>query len=102
LLIAEDEALEYASKIVSPHRDILRQFPENKRISLPWHYPTPSALAPVGTDKPLVIFPASTLGRKGAYELREALRDLPIRLALMGAQLEGDHFWAGFDTEHRP
>ncbi|MCA9710623.1 MAG: glycosyltransferase, partial [Myxococcales bacterium] len=46
---------------------------------------------------PRVLFPASTLGRKGAYTLREALQGLPVALVLGGPVLEGEGFW-GRDT----
>ena len=39
-------------------------------------------------------FPSSTLGSKGAYELREALRGLDVELVLGGPVLEAPDFWA--------
>ncbi|UUZ55701.1 hypothetical protein LP419_09220 [Massilia sp. H-1] len=46
-----------------------------------------------------IIFPAATLGRKGAYELREAARTLGLRLVLTGPDLESGQFWDGVEVE---
>ena len=43
--------------------------------------------------------PASTVGRKGCYELREAIRGLDVKLLTMGPYIEGKEFWEGFDVE---
>ena len=40
-----------------------------------------------------LLFPASALGRKGAYALREALYGLPIELAVKGHARESLGFW---------
>ena len=42
-----------------------------------------------------IAFPASTLGRKGAYELRAVAKDLDLPVLLGGPVLEGDGFWHG-------
>jgi glycosyltransferase involved in cell wall biosynthesis len=42
-----------------------------------------------------IAFPASTLCRKGAYELREAARALDLELVCPGNFLEGADFWSG-------
>jgi hypothetical protein len=46
-----------------------------------------------------VVFPAPTLGRKGAYELRACARELGLPLTLMGPVLESPNFWDGVDVE---
>ena len=43
------------------------------------------------------MFPASTLGRKGAYELREVLKDFDAELVICGPILEDKNFWRGFN-----
>jgi glycosyltransferase involved in cell wall biosynthesis len=53
----------------------------------------------VTNEKPVIIFPASTVGRKGCYELREALRGLDVKIVAMGPDIEGVDFWEGFDVE---
>ena len=42
-----------------------------------------------------MVFAASTLGRKGAYELREAVRALDLELVCLGAIIERADFWQG-------
>ncbi|MEI9893669.1 MAG: glycosyltransferase [Chthoniobacter sp.] len=46
-----------------------------------------------------MIFPASTLGRKGAYELREAVRALDIELVCLGPVIERADFWQGIQIK---
>lgn len=40
-------------------------------------------------------------GRKGAYELREAARELGLSLIVCGAVLEDADFWQGLDVERQ-
>ena len=51
------------------------------------------------SERLTVAFPASTLGRKGAYELREVLKDLDADLILCGPILEDKNFWHGFNVK---
>ena len=50
-------------------------------------------------EKFTIVFPASTVGRKGCYELREAVRGLDVKLITLGAVIESADFWQGFDVE---
>jgi glycosyltransferase involved in cell wall biosynthesis len=100
LLKAENEALQNARNIVTPHTEIAALFPRNS-ILLEWKMFAPQTKPKTKNDKFTIIFPASTVGRKGAYELRQALRNLKnVKLIAIGAQLEGANFWDGFDVEH--
>lgn len=103
LVDAESEALRHARRIITPHSAIAAMFGERATL-LGWSMPE-STHAPVRTKPsagPIAIaFPASTLGRKGAYELREALRGLDVRLVLGGPQLEQEDFWQGYNVEQR-
>lgn len=95
LLGAEAEALRHAGKIITPHSMIARLFP-GRSVLLDWNLPIRRRRdRPEPSGAPVIVFPASTLGRKGAYELREALRGLDVELITVGAQLEGDDFWRG-------
>lgn len=88
----ESEALAAASRWITPHSAIA----PGRTHLLDWQLPKQ---APVnrGTD---LIFPASTLGRKGAYELREAARQLgDITIRLGGPVLESADFWSGFNVK---
>jgi hypothetical protein len=106
LVAAEAGALERARKIVTAHAEIAALFP-TKAVTLEWSAPTavPAAAAVQGIKaaaaKPRIVFPAATLGRKGAYELRAALKGLDVTLVLAGAEHEGADFWQGFDVERR-
>jgi VanW like protein/glycosyl transferase family 1 len=90
----EREALEAAARLITPHAGIAALFAEHAEL-LPWHLPTASGTWRRGRA---VVFPASTLGRKGAYVLRSALRafDPTIEVRVLGRELEGPGFWDGF------
>lgn len=101
LVAAEAAALQRARKIVTAHADIAALFP-TKAVALEWTAPQSAPAAkPEAGAKPRVIFPAATLGRKGAYELRAALKGLDVTLVLAGAEHEGADFWQGYDIERR-
>lgn len=90
----EREALAAAERIVTPHAGIAREFGA-RAVRVGWDRPpqVPARVDRARSGPPRVLFPASTLGRKGAYELREALRDLDITLMRGGPVLEGPDFW---------
>ena len=100
LVDAETEALKNARQIVTPHTEIAGLFPQQS-VLLDWKRPSPPVFEKKRADKFTVVFPASTVGRKGAYELREALDGLEnsLKLIILGAELEGDSFWHGFEIE---
>lgn len=98
LLAAEAEALKHARKIITPHSDIASLFPKRGEL-IPWKMPEPRRPAAGKTAKPRIVFPAATVGRKGCYELRDALGGLDVKLILLGPMIEGANFWDGFDTE---
>jgi hypothetical protein len=94
----ERAALSAADRLVTPHAGLARALGE-RAVRLDWARPprVPGrAAAPRTRGLPRVWFPTSTLGRKGAYELRQALRGLEVELVLGGPVLESAEFW------HRP
>ncbi|MGB8700611.1 MAG: VanW family protein [Thermosynechococcaceae cyanobacterium] len=98
LVAAEAQALRSARRLITPHTDLANLFPE-KTTLLDWdlpHRPT----HPVRGQT--ILFPASTLGRKGAYELREAAKTLNLPLQLLGTDLEGENFWEGLNVWRSP
>jgi hypothetical protein len=101
LVRAEDEALRQARKIVTPHSEIAALF-KDKAVTLDWDKPTPRSLPKADTRHSRIVFPASTVGRKGAYELRAAIQGLDVQLRILGSQLEGDDFWRGISVERAP
>lgn len=94
ILAAESEALASAVSWITPHRAIARLAGDRAKL-LDWELPTRSG---VSTGE-WIVFPASTLGRKGAYELRAALRDAGMPIRLCGPVIEERNFWHGFRTE---
>ena len=99
LVEAESEALKYANKIITPHTEIASLFPDKAEL-LNWYLPkAKERMTKIKNQKPTIIFPASTIGRKGVYELREAVRGLDVKIITFGANIEGENFWQGFETE---
>lgn len=99
LVEAETEALKNARKIITPHSEIASLFPDQAEL-LNWNLPKIKDRKPkTKNQKPIIAFPASTVGRKGAYELREALIGLNVKIMTFGADIEGDDFWKDFDVE---
>ena len=98
LLAAERDALAAARYWITPHSKIARLAGAKAREA---------RLAPAhlwssrNANDGAVFFPASTLGRKGAYELREVARDLDLTLALGGGILEDNEFWNGVTAGFR-
>lgn len=94
LLRDEARALAHARRIVTPHHDVAALFPGRAEL-LEWAIPMSRAPRPSGGPRPRIVFPGPTAGRKGAYELREALAGMDVELVAMGSRLEGAGFWDG-------
>ncbi len=98
LIKAETEALQNARKIITPHTEIAVLFGEQSKL-LNWNLPQAKEFTKQPNAKFTIVFPASTVGRKGCYELREAIRDLNVKIITLGATIENSDFWKGFDWE---
>ncbi|MEO6588547.1 MAG: VanW family protein [Pyrinomonadaceae bacterium] len=98
LINIEFEALQNADKIITPHTNIAALFGEKAEI-LDWKIPLAKEINRTKNEKFTIVFPASTVGRKGCYELREAIRGFDVKLFTLGAEIEGENFWHGFDAE---
>ena len=98
LIEAETAALRNADKIITPHTAIAALFPNRAEI-LNWKMPQSKKVIRRQNAKFTVVFPASTVGRKGCYELREAVEGLNVKIIGLGAELEGANFWHGFDFQ---
>jgi hypothetical protein len=106
IAMAESEALAAARHWITPHTGIAA-LAGKRAVLLPWKLPAatprPEASGPA-TPRRKLVFPASTLGRKGAWELRAALQSMDEAdrqswsLHLGGPVLEGADFWQGLDT----
>jgi len=102
LIEAESEALRHARKIITPHSEIGALYP-HKTVLLDWCIPEKEIeRATRAGSVANVVFPASTVGRKGAYELRAALRNLRTHITVNGPVLEGNNFWDGYQVERMP
>lgn len=90
LMHAESNALEAAGRLVTPHRAIARHFGSRAWL-LDWQIPEPLVRRPdTLSGRPRWFFPASPLGRKGIYELAEALRrGMDADLLVLGRADEG-------------
>ncbi|MEO5857991.1 MAG: VanW family protein [Pyrinomonadaceae bacterium] len=95
---AETEALRNARRIVTTHSAIASLFGE-RAVLLDWEMPISATIERLRTNKPTIVFPASTVGRKGCYELREAIRGLDLKLITLGPFIESADFWDGLDVE---
>jgi hypothetical protein len=94
LVQAEAEALAYAARIVTPHHDIARLFPD-KIVTLPWKLSTRRTIGQRASASRCIAFPGPTVARKGAYALRAAARALDLEIITLGNELEGADFWNG-------
>ena len=97
LVEAEREALKNARRIVTPHSEIASMF-LRRGVLVDWQKPVVPVRNWTKNEKPVVVFPASTVGRKGCYEVRAALEGLDVRLIRLGPDIEGEGFWSGLDT----
>jgi hypothetical protein len=95
---AEQEALKAARRIVTPHSQIAALFKNALRIA--WDIPCRENKAG-GEErgKDLVVFFGPTIARKGAYAVREIVRQLGFELTVVGSELEGPDFWSGFSVK---
>ncbi len=96
LVEAEIEALNHASKIVTPHAEIASLF-EDKSEIVSWTIPKKREFSRAKNERFTIVFPASTVGRKGCYELRDAVKDLDVKIVTLGAIIEEANFWKGID-----
>jgi hypothetical protein len=96
LLDAEAEALLNTRKIITSHTEIAELFPGRSEL-IDWQMPFVDRTT-TSNKKPVVVFPATTVGRKGCYEMREAIRGFDVKLQIMGPLIESSDFWDGFDV----
>lgn len=46
-----------------------------------------------------ILFPSSTVGRKGAYEMKKLAQELNLDLSITGKTIEGNNFWGDLKVE---
>lgn len=95
IIETENKALTKARKIITPHSEIAEIF-KNKVVKLNWQTPLSTNRQSKGIN---VLFPASAVGRKGAYEIRRLAKELNLNLTISGRTIENDNFWEDLKTE---
>jgi hypothetical protein len=100
---SELAAFDRANKIITPHADLAQLWPDRTEL-LDWVMPTNIQLSRSNqsNQKPRILLPSSSLGRKGIYELREAITDLDVNLIIAGSNLEDGEFWQGYPVSFEP
>ena len=88
-------ALKKARKIITPHSEIAEMF-NNKVEKLNWHIPSKSIEHLKGNK---ILFPASAVGRKGAYEIKRLALELNLELMISGRTIEKENFWEKIKVE---
>ncbi|GAB3636073.1 hypothetical protein GCM10027422_16630 [Hymenobacter arcticus] len=91
---AESRALTQARRLLTPHVELANLF-NNKVILLEWVRPKSVPGAVLGTR---ILFPASAVARKGAYEMRRLAQELRLPLVVAGRATEGAGFWQDVAT----
>ncbi|MBK7681881.1 MAG: hypothetical protein IPJ26_05095 [Bacteroidetes bacterium] len=95
LIDLENIALTKSRHIITPHKEIADTF-NNKSIKLVWTLPTSTTKQITGNK---ILFPASSLGRKGAYDIKRLAKELNLSVVLIGQASEDNNFWNGVTTE---
>ncbi len=91
LLRDERAALAEAEHWITPHSKVA-ELAGDRAVRLEWAIPPRSDRGVVGKR---ILFPASTLGRKGAWELRS----LGEPVTITGPVIESADFWEGIEVE---
>lgn len=95
LINIENNALTKARKIITPHNEIAEIF-INKVQKLNWHIPE---IQPSLKNGKKILFPASAVGRKGAYEMKQLAQELNLELSVLGRTIEHPTFWENIRIE---
>ncbi len=102
IVAAETEALAAASRLYTPHAGVAARFAD-RAVHLDWALPDVAAAPRPAIGGRTILFPASALGRKGAYALRDAVEGLDIDLAVTGRAREHDKpFWRNVSARTLP
>ena len=99
LIEAEKEALSGASRLISPHVKIL-EWAGEKGVALDWILPAPIDSLPKDNSNFKILFAGASLGRKGIFDLRAALRrlDFNFELLMPPSAIESRDFWKGINV----
>jgi hypothetical protein len=103
LVEAEFQAMLRAQRVVTAHQEVADYWRAQGTLGiekLAWIRPEKTLREPPRNDLPVIVFPASALARKGAYELASALRGLHCRLLVLGSRSDDISLWSGITVEH--
>lgn len=89
----EKKMLNKAQSIITPHKEIAELF-QHKSILLEWKKNYQRYAKGNG-----ILFPASALGRKGAYEVKRIAQELQLTIKVMGTATETPDFWEDVSIE---
>jgi hypothetical protein len=95
LVNLENKALTMARKVITPHAEIAAIF-KNKVEKLNWQIPNSTITTSRGHK---ILFPASALGRKGAYEVRRLAQELQLTVTISGNSIDFIDFWGDVKIE---
>ncbi len=95
LIELENISLNKARKIITPHSEIAQIF-NNKCNKLAWEMPNVENHSLLGHK---ILFPASAVGRKGAYEIQKLAKELKLTISFLGKNIEHENFWENVSTE---
>ena len=96
LVDLENTALTKSRSIITPHHEIADIF-NNKSIRLNWQLPAEVTKTETHGNK--ILFPASALGRKGAYEIKKLAKELNLSIVVLGKAEEDLNFWKDVNIE---
>ena len=86
----ENKSLKSAQYIITPHSKIAELF--SNSIHLDWHKPNFSQIEKKEKHKTL-LFPASSLARKGVFEMKEFMNSSNFNLMVLGKAKESANIW---------
>ncbi len=96
LVETENIALTKSRHIITPHQEIADIF-NNKSVKLEWTIPNANTNKLSGKK---ILFPASAVARKGAYEIKRLATELDLSVVYTGQAAETENFWNGVNAEY--
>jgi hypothetical protein len=96
LIDFENKSLNKAQKIISPHFEVQKLFSKKAEI-IPWVLPEITTNQSKGKK---ILYLGSSVGRKGAYEVKKLVTELNLNICFMGKILENENFWMDVAIEH--
>jgi len=95
IVLAEQEAFNKARKIITSHLAVVDIF-KNKCVLLNWKFPIDSRPSKITGKK--ILFPASALARKGAFEMKHVVTKLKLPIDVLGKAKEYKNFWESIEV----